>query len=121
MLVEVPRIKPALLLEKNNAAETSATIRARVTAHRQQQWTRAGQLNADLSNHRLEKFCQLAKSEREFISNAMEKLQLSPRSFHRILRLARTIADLAASDNITLNHLAEAVNFRRLTDWREVG
>ncbi len=70
--------------------------------------------NSDLSGTHLDLFCALDKEEQEFLGAVVEKFALSARSYTRILRIARTIADLADSEHITSTHLAEAVNYRAL-------
>lgn len=67
-----------------------------------------------MSNEDVEKYCILGKEEDTFIKNAIEKLHLSTRIYFRILKLARTIADLEGSENIKLPHLAEALSYRKI-------
>jgi magnesium chelatase family protein len=94
--------------------ESSAAIRKRVIRARQVQMERAGIGNAHLSQSQLQSHCQLAGSDQELLDKAMNALQLSARATYRILRVARTIADLAGSTAIETPHLAEAIQYRQL-------
>jgi magnesium chelatase family protein len=117
MHVEVPRIPPAeFQLQQSTAAgeETSAEVRARVERARSLQWVRAGCLNHALQGRRIERDCALDRAGQGLIQQAMERLGLSARAYHRILRLARTIADLAGEAAIQVPHLSEAIGYRRL-------
>ena len=67
-----------------------------------------------MSNEDVEKYCILGSEEDVFIKNAMERLQLSTRIYFRLLKLARTIADLEGSEHIKLPHLAEALSYRKI-------
>ncbi|MBB5395139.1 YifB family Mg chelatase-like AAA ATPase [Mucilaginibacter sp. AK015] len=99
---------------KEQPAESSAAIRRRVVAARNRQLERAGVCNALMSNEALRRYCILGKSEQEVLNQAMVQHQFSARSYERILKMARTVADLAGSASITLPHLAEAIGFRSL-------
>jgi magnesium chelatase family protein len=95
------------------AGESSATVRARVIAARECQRRRAGKPNATLSNREAQRDCELTTNDRSLLERALDKLGLSARAYHRILRVARTIADLDASDEIRTPHLSEALGYRR--------
>ena len=69
-----------------------------------------------MKNKEIKEFCQLEGSSLELLRQAMERLHLSARSYHRILKLARTIADLGDSDKIKTEHLAEALQYRTKTE-----
>ena len=112
--VQVPRLPPAELQGAAPAGESSAEVRARVVAARTRQLQRAGKLNAHLDPGETLRDCALASAEQALLEQAMERLQLSARSMHRILRVARSIADLAGSDGIERAHLAEAIGYRQL-------
>jgi magnesium chelatase family protein len=92
--------------------ENSATIRRRVEQARQLQKQRQGCTNARLLPEQIRRYCTLGATERTVLIRAMEKQQLSARSYDRILKVARTIADLAGSADISLNHLSEAISYR---------
>jgi magnesium chelatase family protein len=99
--------------------ETSATIRERVVKARQLQAERYAAFpgvhcNARMPEQQLENFCALHTSGRKFLLARIDLLQLSARSYSRILKVSRTIADLAASPSIELEHIAEAVSLRAL-------
>jgi magnesium chelatase family protein len=114
MTIEVPRLPAQALQESGPApAESSTTVRARVEQCRQRQLTRNGCPNSQLAGRRLDETCSLSAEARQLITRAMDQLGLSARAYHRILRLARTIADLVQSDTIHTAHLSEAIGYRR--------
>lgn len=115
MTIEVPRLPAHALGNRNpSPTEPSQTVRARVEQSRQRQVARNGCPNSQLAGRLLDETCQLADESRNLIIRAMDQLGLSARAYHRILRLARTIADLAQSDAIEPAHLSEAIGYRRL-------
>jgi magnesium chelatase family protein len=75
---------------------------------------RSGRPNAWLSPQQIKRVCHLPDEGHRLIEQAMEKLGLSHRAYHRILKLARTIADLANAEDIAIAHLSEAIGYRRL-------
>ena len=89
-------------------------MRARVVAARERQLARAGKANVALGNREVERDCALGAAERGLLERAVDRLGLSARAYHRILRVARTIADLDASATIGTPHLAEAIAYRRV-------
>jgi magnesium chelatase family protein len=114
LTVEVPRVPLAELDSPRHAAdENSASVRARVIAARAIAMQRAGKPNAALTTREIERDCTLGDTERALLQRAMDKLGLSARAYHRVLRVARSIADLAGAERISREHLAEAIQYRR--------
>lgn len=112
--IEVPSLpKNALLAEQTTSVETSEMIKQRVCLAREKQLQRGCKINAQLSNQEIHKFCSLQKSDQLLLEQAMQKLNLSARAFYKILKVARTIADLAGEDTILTRHLTEAISYRR--------
>jgi magnesium chelatase family protein len=113
--IEVPAIPQKILLSPSNpSAETSVVVREKVIAARAIQLTREKKLNATLTNYELDKYCKIDNESKLFLEATLEKLQLSARAYHKIVKLARTIADLDQRDNITIEHLAEAIGYRKI-------
>ena len=75
---------------------------------------RSGKVNALLGSREIEHYCQLEKQDAEFLEHALHQLGLSVRAYHRILKVARTIADLSGCENIQKPHLAEALGYRNM-------
>ncbi|OIQ49960.1 Competence protein ComM [Pseudodesulfovibrio hydrargyri] len=115
--VDVPAV-PYEDLRQTRSEMDSTTMRARILQARQIQADRfAGRhfsLNAELDGAALEEFCALGEAEHRFLRQAVETLGLSARAYTRILRISRTIADLAQADSIGPDHLAEAINYRSM-------
>lgn len=95
------------------ACETTARMRIAVTAARVRQAERQGKPNARLSPREVEMHCKPDASGAALLAQAMSRLSLSARAYHRILKVARTIADLAGSAGVAAPHVAEAVGYRR--------
>ncbi|GAA5784421.1 hypothetical protein YWS52_07400 [Chitiniphilus shinanonensis] len=112
MLVEVPALPPSALQEGPRGA-TSEAIRKRAVAARQQQLARQDKANAMLEAAEVDRHCIAEDAARALLATAMEKLGLSARAYHRLLRLARTIADLDDAAVIGARHMAEAIQLRR--------
>jgi len=113
MQVEVPAIPPADLLAVADG-ETSVCIAERVQAARVRQLARQqGGINAVLSSAGVEEVCQLDATGSNFLQSAAARLGWSGRSLHRVMKLARTIADLADAQTVSVTHLAEAIQYRR--------
>ena len=111
--VEMPRV-PAGSLVGETTGEASASVALRIAALRQFQMERRGSLNGGLSGSRLRAACQLGARERSRVVTLAEGLDLSARGVERLLRAARTIADLEAAERVGLPHLDEAGRFRAL-------
>jgi magnesium chelatase family protein len=114
MHIEVPSLKSTELSQQTEIPESSGAIRERVVLARLRQLRRAKQINAKLGTRQIKQFCHIEQTERDFLQAAIEKLGLSARAYHRVLKVARTIADLEGKDNIEKNHLFEALSYRRL-------
>jgi len=89
-------------------------IQLRVSQAFTRQLQRQGKPNSLLSSNEIDLHCPLAASAIPLIQQAMQKLHLSARAYHRILKLARTIADLAEQEELNTQHIAEAIQYRRL-------
>ena len=112
--VDVPRLPPSALRADAPQSESSAEVRVRVESARAIQHARAGKPNAQLTQSETVATCRLTAHDEHLLERAIDTLQLSARSLHRILRVARTIADLAGSESIATSHLTEAIGYRAL-------
>ncbi len=112
--VSVTRLGHGELRPDAPPGEASAQVRERVARARDVQAQRAGKPNALLGQRETERLCRLSPSDQALLERAIDALQLSARATHRILRVARTIADLAGSPTITTAHLTEAIGYRQL-------
>ncbi len=110
--VDVDAVNPWEMTTDTAPRETSAEIRARVVAARAKQIARQGMVNAHLDGADLERHASMSDELMSFLNAAAEKMGLSARGYNRIRRLARTIADLRASDVIEMSDLAEALSYR---------
>lgn len=110
--VMVPRIAFEEL--QGRPGECSAVVRARVVAARDRQRSRGGELNARLEPRALEAHCGLRAEDHALLGQVMERFRLSARSYHRVLKVARTIADLDGAASIGRHHLTEALGYRSL-------
>ncbi len=114
MHVYLQRLQSNQLRGDTNNEERSQIVRSRVERCQTVQFDRQGGLNQTLKGPQLDVICGLKRGEQEFLELASERLHLSARAYHRILRVARTIADLDHEINIEQAHLAEAIGFRKL-------
>ncbi|SUT95570.1 competence protein comM [Actinobacillus lignieresii] len=112
--IEVPLLPKGALQSSDNRGETTEQVRKRVFLARELQMARAGKINAKLTTKEIERDCRLAEKDALFLENALTKLGLSVRAYHRILKVSRTIADLANEPNIQQIHLAEALGYRAM-------
>ncbi|NOQ17448.1 MAG: YifB family Mg chelatase-like AAA ATPase [Methyloprofundus sp.] len=115
MHLEVPRVSHEVLRKGSpEGQESSAIIRERVIQARARAVARSGKANSGLTAAEIKHICPLAEQGHQLLEQAMNSFGLSHRAYHRILKLARTIADLASSDNIEIPHLSEAIGYRKL-------
>lgn len=113
--IEVPLLpQGALQSGTENRGETTEQVRKRVFLARKMQFERAGKINSQLTTREIERDCQLSAQDALFLETALTKLGLSVRAYHRILKVSRTIADLAGEANIQQLHLAEALGYRAM-------
>lgn len=112
LLLEVPML-PVADLQATPAGEPSAAVRERVARCRQLQLARQGKPNAGLAGAEIDAFCQPDAAGSKLLQSAIERLGLSARGYHRILKVARTIADMNAATSVGAAHVAEAIQSRR--------
>jgi magnesium chelatase family protein len=111
--VEVPRLEYAALAPGAAATESSAAVAARVFAARERQASR-GALNSEVDANALVTVCGIGLREHGLLEAASRRLGLSARACHRVLRVARTIADLGGAARVGIGELSEAIGYRRL-------
>jgi len=112
LLVEVP-VLPAQVLADASGGEASSVVAARVARARELALARQGCSNARLSVKQLDGVARIDQATTEFMHKAANRLAWSARSYHRVLRVARTVADLEGSADIAIGHLSEAIQWRR--------
>ncbi|MCX7672741.1 MAG: YifB family Mg chelatase-like AAA ATPase [Thiobacillaceae bacterium] len=113
LMVEVPAL-PEDELMSAAPGEDSASVRARVIAARERQLDRQGKPNAQLTVGEIDRYCRPDPTGETLLKQAIARLNLSARAYHRVLKVARSIADLAGAPRIAAAHIAEAVQYRRL-------
>ncbi len=115
LMIEVPAVGEAELTapRRGSAAEASATVRERVSAARERQIARQGKANAALSADEIELHCQPDAAGTTLLKQALTRLDLSARAYHRVLKVARSIADLTGESAIGVPQVAEAIQYRR--------
>lgn len=115
MQVEVPSLPPEVLATSvAEPGERSEVVKARVIRSRERQLSRQGKCNAELMASELPVYCALQEDSQKLLNQVMHKFSLSARIYHRILKVARTIADLGESDVILSGHLSEALTYRSM-------
>lgn len=112
MQIQVPRLSIRALFKKSDQEESSANVRVRVLKARDAQLTRSGKVNAQLNANEVEKACRLKSVDRNWIGHWVEKLNFSTRGYYRLLKIARTTADLGGDLNVEQSHLSEALSYR---------
>jgi len=112
--LEIPLLPSGTLSQKQEVSESSESVLKRVLAARQRQIQRAGKVNAHLSNPQIAQCCELKQEDAVWLEAVLNSLGLSVRAWQRILKVARTIADLAEEERISRQHLQEAVGYRSI-------
>lgn len=112
--IEVPAVPQEELMRQSLTGEKSSAIRQRVEKSHQRQLNRQSKSNSRLSTKEIDQFCIMDTASENLLKNAINRLNLSARAYHRILKVARTIADLSAVEKINNQHIAEAIQYRRL-------
>jgi len=110
----VLRPETSILTTPHEGIESSADVRQRVIEARNLQYERTGRANALLGNDELTRFCAIDGVTLQLLEDAANQLYLSPRACHRVLKVARTIADLDQATDIAADHLAEAITLRHI-------
>jgi magnesium chelatase family protein len=100
-------------LQRASQGESSATVRVRVVEAHERARKRQGKANAELTTREIEKHCSPDERGTAILKQAIGTLRLSARGYHRILKVARTIADLAGVVAVSTSHIAEAIQYRR--------
>lgn len=111
---EIPLPPPGMLSNPGVSSESSADVRARVIATQQRQYERQQKLNARLDNHEIRKHCVIEHNDAMWLEETLAKLGLSVRAWHRLLKVARTIADIQEHKQIQREHLLEALSYRAI-------
>ncbi|HFZ8996613.1 TPA: YifB family Mg chelatase-like AAA ATPase [Citrobacter freundii] len=112
--LEIPLPPPGLLSQIREKGENSATVRERVICARDRQYQRQNKLNAYLDNRDIRKHCSLHSADAQWLEESLNQLGLSIRAWQRLLKVARTLADLDQAEGITRRHLQEAISYRAI-------
>ena len=113
LMIEVPSLSQAELLQHRNESTDWQDARDKIRQCRDTQMKRCGKLNSELQTHELDQYCQLSKTLRNGLATTMDKLAMSARATHRVIKMARTIADFEGSGEIRKQDLMEAISYRR--------
>lgn len=114
MSIEIPALPKGTLANGGDRGESTVAVRQRVLLARTRMLERSGKVNALLQSREIEHYCPLVKADAEFLESALHRLGLSIRAYHRIIKVARTIADLQGEAQIARPHLAEALGYRAM-------
>lgn len=114
MSLEIPALPQGTLAEGGERGEATEVVKARVEKAREEMLARSGKANALLGSREIEQYCYLDRSDAQFLEQALHRLGLSVRAYHRIIKVARTIADLAGEAQISRAHLSEALGYRAM-------
>lgn len=112
--IEVTRLPKGLWGQEDQVTESSVVVRKRVEQCRSIQLKRQGTANAHLSSAEVRKYCKLSQEDNEFLELAVEKLGLSTRAHHKILKISRTLADMEENNDINHSHITEALSYRAM-------
>ncbi len=112
--IEVPAVPQEELMRQSLTGEKSSAVRQRVAQAHQRQLNRQNKTNNRLSVKEIDQLCTLNTACKDLLKQAINRLSLSARAYHRILKVARTIADLSGTETISNQHIAEAIQYRRL-------
>ncbi|QRN40899.1 MAG: YifB family Mg chelatase-like AAA ATPase [Neisseriaceae bacterium] len=113
LMIHMPAIPIEEILQEQSQMESSETIRKKIIKCREIQYNRSDKLNNELSPKELDKNARIEEESKSFLMNNLKKLNLSTRSFYKILKVARTIADLETSVTVETKHIIQAISFRR--------
>lgn len=114
MQIEVPRVPHAIILRDMKPTESSAQIKARVIEAQSYQHVRQGKCNAELNTVEINQYCKIKHEAEQLLTKVMTQFNLSARAYHRIIKVARSIADLECCEMIIEQHVSEAIGYRCL-------
>ncbi|WP_058911751.1 YifB family Mg chelatase-like AAA ATPase [Entomohabitans teleogrylli] len=112
--LEIPLLPPGVLSQQAQEGESSAIVRERVVSLRHQQLARQGKLNAALNNHETRHYCKLTAEDAVWLEEVLIRLGLSVRAWQRLIKVSRTIADMAHEADIQRPHIQEALSYRAI-------
>lgn len=114
MSIEIPILPQGMLSQGGDRGESTSVVRARVIKARKMMLARQSKINANLQSREIDKYCFISKEDSQFLEQAIHQLGLSIRAYHKILKVARTIADLNGCEVIEKSHIAEALGYRSM-------